>query len=270
MVEKSDYPGIENVFLLYMLLVTIMIAISVPLILYMEEFYTRNRYLIAPLVNIISTGIVFTLGFKKSKMKLHDIIQYKISSYPLLLLLIISSFGLTIVFSELNNLIRYFFPMSESAIKSTIDFLLSGNIFMVIISAGIVIPITEEFIFRGLFLNGLLKNHSAALSIVTTSILFAFLHVNPWGLLSYFLIGVVLSWIFLKTKNLIYCIIVHSLYNLWLVIFLHANLRIPGFSDFSNLNQFQPLWLDGLGVVIVGVCFYSIDLILKKKPLSSE
>jgi membrane protease YdiL (CAAX protease family) len=269
MVEQSEYPGLESVILLYMLLAAIMIGISVPLILYLEDFYTNNRYLIAPLVNIVSIGIVFILGFKKSKMKLNEIIRYKIPSYYLIFLLIISSFGLTVLFSELNNVIRYFFPMRESAIQSTIDFLVSGNIFLVIFSVGIVIPITEELIFRGLFLNGLLKNYSAATSIITTSILFALLHVSPWGLLSYFLIGVFLSWIFLKTKNLIYCFIVHSLYNLWMVIFIRANILIPGFSDFSDLNRFQPMWLDGLGILITGAGFYLLNHLFSKKPFAS-
>ncbi len=270
MTERSNYPGIENVILLYMLLAAIMLAISVPLILYKEEFYTSNRHLIAPLVNLFSIGIVFTIGFKKSKMRINDIINSQTLSYPLLLILIVSSFGLTVVFSEFNNLIRYYYPMPESVLKSTIDFLTSANIFVVIFSTGIVIPITEELLFRGLFLRGLMKNHSAIFSIIMTSFLFAFLHANPWGMLSYFLIGVALSWIFVKTKNLIYCITVHSFYNLWLVFFLHADLAIPGFSDFSNPNQFQPIWLDGLGIVLVGSCFYLMDHILKKKPFLSE
>lgn len=270
MVERNDYPKIENVILLYMLLVVIMLAVSVPLILYREEFYTNNRYLLAPLINLFSIGIIFAIGFKKSNMKLNDIINSQTLSYHLLLLLIVLSFGLTVVFSEFNNLIRSFYPMPESVLNSMIDFLTSGNIFIVVFSTGIVIPITEEFLFRGLFLNGLLKNHSAVISIITTSFLFTFIHPNPWGMLTYFFIGIVLSWIFLKTKNIIYCIVVHSLYNMWLVIFLKADLIIPGFSDFSNPYRFQPLWLDSLGIVTVSICFYLLNLIIKKKQFSSE
>ncbi len=270
MAEKNNYPGIENVFILFILLVAIMMIISIPIISYCENFYIGNRYLIVPFLTLFSTGIVFSIGFKKSKMKFADIIKPEISSYPLFLLFVISTFGLTIVLSEFNNIFRYFFPMPEEKLNSFIGFLTSGNIFSVILSVGIVIPVMEEFLFRGLFLKGLMKNYSAPFSIITTSVLFAVFHVNPWGLLSYFCIGIFLSWIFIKTDNLIYSIAAHSAYNLWVVIFINAKITVPGFSDLEKLDQFQPFWFDLLGMMIFCLCFFLINYVFKKQALKGK
>ncbi len=270
MTEKNNYPGIEHVFVLFILLVAVMMIFSIPIISYYEDFYLSNRYIIVPFLTLFSTGIVFFIGFKKSKMKFADIIKPDISSYPLFILVVISTFGLTIVLSEFNNIFRYFSPMPETTLNSFIGFLTSGNIFSVILSIGIVIPVAEEFLFRGLFLKGLMKSYSAPFSIITSSVLFAVFHVNPWGLFSYFCVGVFLSWIFLKTDNLIYSIAAHSAYNLWVVIFINAEILIPGFSDLNKLDQFQPFWFDLLGIMIFCLCFFLMSIVFKKQPLKGK
>ena len=87
----------------------------------------------------------------------------------------------------------------------------------------IIGPVVEEFIFRGIFLRGLLTRYAPTISIVATSLLFAIIHFNaaPEASLtanvtevSYaLLMGLILGEIYYKSCSLFLCIILHILAN---------------------------------------------------------
>lgn len=86
-------------------------------------------------------------------------------------------------------------------------------------------PIAEEFVFRGIFLKGLLSNskYPKWLSIVGVSLLFAILHydiLSPAPVLEKFftfanalLLSLLISWIYYKSMNLGNVILVHVCAN---------------------------------------------------------
>lgn len=81
---------------------------------------------------------------------------------------------------------------------------------------GVVIigPIIEELIFRGIILNGLLKNYSFKKSLILSSFLFAVFHLNPWQFFPAFALGLLFGWLFFKTRSIVLTIIAHMLNNL--------------------------------------------------------
>ncbi|MDO5570722.1 MAG: type II CAAX endopeptidase family protein [Bacteroidales bacterium] len=82
-----------------------------------------------------------------------------------------------------------------------------------VIGAVILAPIMEEMIFRGIVLKTLLKTHSVWKSIVVSSLIFGFIHFNPAQSLTAFIIGLLLGWLYYKTKSLWAPIFVHFLNN---------------------------------------------------------
>ena len=87
-------------------------------------------------------------------------------------------------------------------------------------------PIYEEFIFRGLILSGLTRFYSPRTSIIISSILFGLWHLKNlffWPMIAVvrqilwvtLLIGPVLGYTTLKTKNVWIAVMLHYLYNLW-------------------------------------------------------
>jgi uncharacterized protein len=62
--------------------------------------------------------------------------------------------------------------------------------FFVIVLLG---PLAEELLFRGLILNGFLKNYPARKAILVSAFLFAVYHVNPWQIPLAFVLGIVLG-----------------------------------------------------------------------------
>ena len=78
----------------------------------------------------------------------------------------------------------------------------------------IAAPVIEEFIFRGIILDGLLKKYSPTKSILISSILFGIVHLNPWQFISAFILGSFSGWVYYRTKKLSLSIIIHSVNNL--------------------------------------------------------
>ena len=125
-------------------------------------------------------------------------------------------------------------------------------------------PIVEEFMFRGIFLKGLLSNpkYPAAISIWGISILFALFHYNVapqapllsnvFSVSNALILSLFMSWLFYKTMNVGNSIIVHILANTW-ILFLKWL-----FSNFQNQMQAYNLLFGilGAGLILLSIgCF---------------
>jgi len=78
----------------------------------------------------------------------------------------------------------------------------------------IVGPIHEELLYRGVIQRFLGTKYSARSSIIVSSIIFGLAHIHPGLILSSFVLGLFLGYIYHKWDNLWYSIILHMLINL--------------------------------------------------------
>lgn len=89
-----------------------------------------------------------------------------------------------------------------------------------IIKALLLFPLLEEFVFRKYLLTTLLFKYSTKTAIVVSSLGFAFCHIfTDTGLLQAFLCGCFFSWVYIKSNNIILCIILHSFINFTSIYF---------------------------------------------------
>jgi len=154
-------------------------------------------------------------------------------------------------------------PISEASRAVFETVFHQPNIFT-FLAVVIAAPFLEEYIFRGVLLDGLLKNYSSTLSILLSSLLFGLFHGNPLQIISAFIGGIYIGWIYYKTKNLLYCILIHFIINL--VGFLL--LRIIGIKALLDI-QFEDLYgnsaiatlLPIMALIIFG---YSVYILNKK------
>ena len=91
-----------------------------------------------------------------------------------------------------------------------------------IISTVLISPICEELLFRGVFLNRLKIFVPTSFAIVISSILFGALH-GYGNIISAFVFGVCMCIIYLKTNNILTCILAHFLNNLFAEIIVHVD-----------------------------------------------
>ena len=89
----------------------------------------------------------------------------------------------------------------------------SGQGFWAIITAVVFAPVFEEFIFRGVILESMLRRHRRSFSVVVTSLLFAIVHFEPSVMFTAFVSGLVLGTVYLHTSSIFSTIILHSINN---------------------------------------------------------
>lgn len=75
-------------------------------------------------------------------------------------------------------------------------------------------PFIEEFMYRGILLNGFLNKYSPKIAIPLSALIFALAHMNlPQGI-NAFILGIILGTVFYKTRSLYLCIFMHFINNL--------------------------------------------------------
>lgn len=79
-------------------------------------------------------------------------------------------------------------------------------------------PIWEEAIFRGFLLISLTKFLSARMAVLVSSLLFALCHFRLQTFAPLLVLGVVFSIVFLKTRNLLPPVLLHSLWNIYVLM----------------------------------------------------
>ena len=113
-------------------------------------------------------------------------------------------------------------PMPETGIYLLIE----------IVMITILAPIVEEFFFRGVILQRLIKKTSVWGGILISSLLFGILHADIIGA---FIFGVITALLFIRTGNLLIPILVHMLNNTLAVALMYV----------------PPTWIEWLDVIAI-------------------
>ncbi|MCX7904695.1 MAG: CPBP family intramembrane metalloprotease [Caloramator sp.] len=119
-----------------------------------------------------------------------------------------------------------------------------------ILVMALIVPITEEILFRGMILNELLDNVSLAPAVIIQALLFGLYHMNLVQGLYAFIMGLILGILYCRFKTI------------WVPIIFHAAVNAIGI---INTDFFQSTW-----TVIIAILTLVISLILlnKEKDIS--
>lgn len=137
-----------------------------------------------------------------------------------------------------------FVPVAAFGVYSIVKSFSLNLAFFILIIDTALIGIAEEGMFRGIVLGGLVRKIHPVLAILISSLFFSLLHIlNVLGglpfsevtnqMLSTFIMGVFLAAMYLDTKNIIFPIIFHSL---WDYILLSESLADISFLLLIGIN----------------------------------
>lgn len=210
---------------------------------------------VASIISFLITYIVIMLWGKYS---FKSIFISKIIEYELFLPVCLMFIGLHFLVSEIDNITQYFIPAPETFSNAAESLLNNESKIGVFFSIVIVAPVIEEIFFRGIILRGLLVNHSKALALGASALLFGLSHLNPWVIIPTGIIGLVLGWIYLKTKSVYLCMFCHSFNNLLVFLAANSEIEIPGYTTHYP-DKFQPLWMDASAIIalIIGLMIFA-------------
>ena len=110
-------------------------------------------------------------------------------------------------------------------------------------SAILLAPVTEEFLLRGIILQKWAIKWGVKAGILSSSFLFAILHFR-FDIIGLFLMGIILSILYFKTRNLLAPMFCHFFYNTFAMIFTTINYFSESAierSAFISLQEYQNL-----------------------------
>ncbi len=90
---------------------------------------------------------------------------------------------------------------------------LYGRGWSMILTLVVIAPITEEFLCRGIILEAVRSKSGVWAACVVSSIFFAVLHMHPTSAINALIIGLMLSYLYIRTGSLFAPIILHSFNN---------------------------------------------------------
>lgn len=128
-------------------------------------------------------------------------------------------------------------------------------------------PFFEEYLYRGIILKGLLKNYSPFIAILISSILFGALHINPIQFVSATLGGLFLGWVYYKSKNLVYCMLIHLVINLT-GFFLIRSIGIEAALE-KNFIELSGGIGNAMMIIFVGVIVFAFSIFRLNKIFNS-
>lgn len=263
---NPNYPNLKNSIVMLILIVLIQLSFSIitEIIISLLNLKISSSYSIG-LINLLTFGIFILRAKKKTGSTYKELFPIKRFNIKFLIPLIMTSVGLTIITSEIDNVFQSVLPMPEMFVKIMYDSMLGGSIVSSIYLLIIVAPITEELVFRGLMLRSFTKLYSIRKAILLSSLLFAIIHMNPWQMIGAFISGIVLSWWFVKMKTLLPCLIGHAVFNFMPILMVNIlKMPIKGFSSSPLELQYQPLWFDLLGITLVSAGIVSAIFYFKR------
>lgn len=205
--QANTYPssaqsfGITGIVILGMLLLS-------PIYLLLNKII--NNELSMLIYYLLSIGgpfwMVYTIKKRKTKIGSFNL---QLKNPRILLFVILGAIALISgVVTPLSELI----PMPEWFKKAILELAGQKSVYS-FLTLVIAAPILEELIFRGIVLDGLLKRYSPLISILLSSFLFGFVHLNPWQFITGFVIGAFMGWVYYQTRSVLITILIHASVN---------------------------------------------------------
>ncbi|WP_017414923.1 CPBP family intramembrane glutamic endopeptidase [Clostridium tunisiense] len=150
-------------------------------------------------------------------------------------------------------------------IESSFNKIASNN-YLMFFSLTITAPIFEEVISRGIILELFLKRYNDFAAIVLSAFIFGLIHMNIPQFINAFLVGLILGYIYLRTRSLALCILGHFINN-----FIVATMSIIRPDYVSKFNLAQLIF----GIIFIALATYIIreqknKELYKKKTVNLE
>jgi uncharacterized protein len=267
--RKIYYPTTLEAIHLIILYIFLQSLIDFPLALY--DYNKDTNWLSNPWISFFSnfsiTIFIFIYGFRKAQNKFKEVFALNYFNFLLIIPILIFLPGLQYLVGLLNIVVEkaipsppWFWEMFERIFENRFGFW--GAFFKV----AILSPVIEESLFRGIIMNGLMKNYKSWYAILLSGLLFSFFHLNPWQMTYTFFLGLFLGWLMVRTRSLPLCIIAHSMNNIIVLYSVTSKKDFPEFL-FSGISKSNSIFIS-IGVILAGILL--IILISKKVKITKK
>ena len=171
---------------------------------------------ITGVITVLGNGILFSALLYYKRMSYASLFHPSSSSVAatlgtLSIPILLTIPALTLAMSGLVSLLEWLFPISrwEQAMFER----MMSNEFAAVVAVCLLAPFLEEMLFRGIILRSFLQQYGRQRAYLYSAALFGLAHLNIYQFTIGFLGGILLAWLYERTRSLWPCILLHGAYN---------------------------------------------------------
>ena len=212
-----------------------------------------NVWVLIPVL-LVANGLTLALGLRGTRETMPAFLRMRSFLPGLLPWIILTSVGLAIVLNETDNCFLQLIMLAMRLDKPPADLIdLSTSPLGAALLAILVAPLSEEYLFRGLILRGLLTRYSRAAAVVTSALAFGFIHGNLRQFVLAVAIGLVFGWWYSRTLSVAPGLVGHATFN----TIAWGSAQLPDLSRALGLHTdhgaivHEPWWFTIIGVALV-------------------
>jgi membrane protease YdiL (CAAX protease family) len=182
---------------------------------------TSQVIIIAAALSLIIYMIIFSLD----KRNLFQECKFHKVHFSHLVLIFFLAIGISMIIDGILTFVPVdkWFPSYQQVVSS----ITSGNSFILTFTAvGIIGPVFEEILMRGLVFNELKRNINLKAAIVIQALIFGLYHGNPLQFIYAAILGLFLALVYEWTNSLWSPILIHILFNSSSLVLSKLTLRI--------------------------------------------
>ena len=250
---RPTYPGFWNSVLLCVAFVALQLVLTTPFGI--VDAIWNSKLLRSPavsaVVNLLACALV--LGFASLTGRLHfrEICGRGRVGPGAVLAVVVSTTGAAILLNQVDNLVFAVMPPPKWVVRQLRELFSPERPLASFCLLVIVAPITEELLFRGVILRGLLQRFRPGTAILLSSILFMAVHVIPWQYPTALGLGLLLGFWYARTRSLVPCLVGHAVANGLAFATVMVLLKVRGHTlgEFGKPEAVSP-WLVGAGLAL--------------------
>lgn len=202
------------------------------------------------IISSISFIVVIWISSKifKTKFRLHyRPLKFNIVLYSALMAIcFVISYPFITISSFINNLEQNIIELTK------VNLSINKSLYLYYFIVIIVMPILEEIYYRKIILCQIEKKYNSLKAILISSLMFSIFHMDYIQFQISFIFGLLVGYIYVKTRRIEIPILLHSLVNLFIIITLSESL------PFANYYFLIPFY-----IVIVLLEFFLIKKIVR-------
>ncbi|NML34719.1 CPBP family intramembrane glutamic endopeptidase [Paraburkholderia antibiotica] len=175
-----------------------------------------KKMAIADIARVLAYGVGFAVLLDQNGLTYRGLVEGDRFSWRstlglFLLPVLLITPGLLVVENLLQWVTVQWFPLSDARREAGYYFITDGlsSVFLVCVIA----PVVEELLFRGIFLRSFLRQYSSSRAIVYSALIFGLAHMNVYQFVVAFVVGLLIGWMYERTRSLIPGMLLHAFYN---------------------------------------------------------
>ena len=220
-------------------------------------FGTPQMLLMQGLFSVICVALF--LGFRWTPVSVH---YWNTRPFSVIFWCIIAAVGSIAPSMWLQSVLDF---LPDYAGEELLDFIQHRWGYLVVC---ILAPLAEEVIFRGAVLRTMLEHWEGSkrwTAIIISALLFGLAHMNPAQIPHAFLMGILLGWLYERSRSLIPCVVLHCVNNT-IAYLMTAAYPAPDITlrDILGGSQRAEWMAIGFSIMILLPALYQLSLRLKR------